>query len=119
MTKFIERPTAITSNRELQSDEYFVIMFRIPHFRNFFAGKQDDPGSVSYTHLVFRIREKLVISTGMPFSRRALAMQPAKKDFPVPTLSLIHIWESKDKFKTLQKARRTSKEGFFTPLSQP
>ena len=34
---------------------------------------------------VFRIREKLVISTGMPFSRRALAMQPAKKDFPVPT----------------------------------
>ena len=29
--------------------------------------------------------EKLVISTGTPFSRRALAMQPAKKDFPVPT----------------------------------
>ncbi|ERI97829.1 hypothetical protein HMPREF0262_03113 [Clostridium sp. ATCC 29733] len=28
------------------------------------------------------------------------------------------IRESKDKFKTLQKARRTSKEGFFTPLSQ-
>ena len=26
-------------------------MFRIPHFRNFFAGKQDDPVSVSYTHL--------------------------------------------------------------------
>ena len=28
-----------------------VIVFRIPHFRNSFAGKQDDPVSVSYTHL--------------------------------------------------------------------
>ena len=38
---------------------------------------------------VFRIWEKLVISTGTPFSRRALAMQPAKKERDARTHRLV------------------------------
>ena len=44
------------------------------------------------------------------------ALEYLEKD---PETNIPKLMELVDKFKTLQKARRTSKEGFFTPLSQP
>lgn len=74
--------TCSKANSELRSIPRSSIISRLYLLKlsmNWFLSSEYIPVSV------FRILEKLVIRIGIPLSNRAFAMQPAKKDLPVPT----------------------------------